>query len=162
MLQLCFRSSYLSRWSWWRKRRCLHQGMLEQSFRWCWFSEKYPWGGRWLYDVSRPSICHYQKLWKCHHCFWWYRCVCLFDLPFQLMDLSWFEGNVNSQWKEWLNNCFLSINWRNNSSQMLLIYRLQFTHWQVFFLLLSKTCHLTRFSVAFWSYFFILKFDFEI
>ena len=104
MLQLCFRSSYLSKWSWWRKRHCLHQGMLEQSFRWCWFLEKYPWGGRWLYDVSRPSICHYQKLWKCHHCFWWYRCVCLFDLPFQLMDLSWFEGNVNSQWKEWLNN----------------------------------------------------------
>ena len=53
MLQLCFRSSYLSRWSWWRKRHCLHQGMLERSFR-CWFPEKYPWGGWWSY-VSRPS-----------------------------------------------------------------------------------------------------------
>ena len=57
MLQLCFRSSYLSKWSWWRKRHCLHQGMLERSFRWCWFPEKYPWGGRWLYDVScRQSV----------------------------------------------------------------------------------------------------------
>ena len=30
--------------------------------------------------------------------------VCLFNLPFQSMDLSWFEGNVDSQWKTWLNN----------------------------------------------------------
>ena len=41
---------------------------------------------------------------KCHHCFWWYRCVCLLDLPFQSIDLSCFEGNVDSQWKEWLSN----------------------------------------------------------
>ena len=28
---------------------------------------------------------------------------CLFDLLFQSMDLLWFEGNLDSQWKEWLN-----------------------------------------------------------
>ena len=154
MLQLCFRSSYLSRWSWWRKRHCLHQGMLERSFRWCWFPEKYPWGGRWSYDVSRPSICNYRKLWK------W--CVCLFDLPFQSMDLSWFEGNVDSQWKEWLNNS-VSYPSTGRTTRVKCADILPAIHALTgFFLLLWKTRHLTRLWVAFWRYFFILKFDFKI
>ena len=159
MLQLCFRSSYLSRWSWWRKCHCLHQGMLERSFR-CWFPEKHPWGDRWSY-VSRPSICHYRKLWKCHHCLWWYRCVC---------SIYHFNRWIYRGLKEiWI------VSGKSGSTTALPIHQLAeqlesnvadilpAIHVLTgLLLLLSKTRHLTRFSVAFWSYFYILKIDFNI